>query len=132
MPGGGGANNGAVTGTVNILEGGGIIMDDANTNSPSSGVFNIAGAAGTTIKDPFNNTLDMNGDGIIDAGDTSIGPGAIYTNQTTTVLANGATWNVGQGFLLVLDNDNAINGWDANIVNKADYILDDADGDSFG
>ncbi len=83
LPGGGGLNTSAVQfpAFINIREGGGIIMDDTAVNSPSSGVFNIFGAAGTFVLDTGGSPIDINEDGIVDAADASIGPGAIYISQ---------------------------------------------------
>jgi hypothetical protein len=84
----------AVQGIFNVLEGGTLVLDDTLANSPSTGTYNIAGAAGTT--------LDLDGNGSIGPGETSVGPGAIWTNQNNqNSVGAGATFNVAPGFLLV-------------------------------
>jgi hypothetical protein len=109
---------GSVQGIFNILEGGTLVADDTQANSPNTGTYNIAGAAGTT--------LDLNGNGSIGPGETSVGPGAIWTNQNNqNSLGAGATFNVAPGFLLVLDHDNSTNNAYQDIISKADVILDD-------
>ena len=134
LPGGGGTNPSVVGGTVNIREGGTLILDDAGANAPATGTFNITGTAGTTITDTFGGIIDINGDGVGDASDVSTGPGAIYTNQgdNSNVLGAGATFNVGEGFLLVIDQENMTDesGF-ITIMPKADIILDDQDRDDF-
>ncbi|MEX2140550.1 MAG: PA14 domain-containing protein [Pirellulales bacterium] len=127
---GGAANTGVVGGTINILEGGTIVMDDGGVNAPTAGIFNVTGTAGTIIRDAFDLIIDINGDSIGDARDVSAGPGAIYTNQgdNSNVLGNGANFNVGPGFLLVIDSDNMNDEAAFQIIMpKADIIFDDQD-----
>jgi hypothetical protein len=132
LPGGGGANRAVVGGTVNIREGGALILDDANLNAPSSGIFNITGTAGTTMLDQFGGIIDINGDGVGNASDVSTGPGAMYINQNNgNVLQGGATFNVGEGFLLIHDADDITDEFGIiTVMPKADQILDDVDRDN--
>ena len=127
-----GGSSAVVAGTVNVHEGGTLVLDDANANAPSSGTFNITGAAGTTILDAFGGIIDVNGDGVGNASDASTGPGAIYTNQNNgNVLQAGATFNVGEGFLFIFDADDITDELGIQtVMPKADLIFDDQDRDN--
>ncbi len=139
MPGSGGVNTSVVAfpAFVNIREGGGLILDDNAANSPTSGVCNIFGAAGTFVLDTGGNPIDVNKDGIVDAADASSGPGAIYIQQNDQNTLGGhgngqMLVHAGEGFLLVLDGDNISDDPGlVQIMHKADIILDDADRDDF-